>query len=75
MSFLHQAWLLDRYGPRLNLEQLAEVLDMAKGSLSNRIYRGEIDLPTYLDGGRRFADVRDVAEYLDRMRQSAETRA
>lgn len=68
MSFLTTAYLLERYGPRLGMEQIAEVLGMSKGTLHNRIYRGEIELHTYLDGGKRYADVRDLAAYLDRVR-------
>lgn len=75
MSFLTQAYLLEQHGPRLDMAALARVLGVAKGSLTNRIYRGELDLPTYMDGGKRFADVRDVADYLDRMRRRASSRA
>jgi Mn-dependent DtxR family transcriptional regulator len=63
------AYLLEKYGPRLNVKELAEVLDAGEQSLSNRLKDSEI--ATYLDGGKRFADARDVAEYLDRKRQEA----
>lgn len=75
MSFLTTAYLLERYGPRLGMAEMAEVLGMSKGTLHNRIYRGEIELATYLDGGKRYADVRDVAAYLDAMRARAASRA
>lgn len=33
MSFLSQAYLLDKYGPRLTMAELAEVLGVAYGTL------------------------------------------
>ena len=75
MSFLTTAYLLERFGPRLGMDDIAEVLGMSKGTLHNRVYRGEIDLVTYLDGGTRYADVRDMASYLDLMRGRGASRA
>lgn len=75
MSFLTTAYLLEKYGPRLGMDEIAEVLRISKGTLHNRIYRGEIDLRTYLDGGKRYADVTDLAGYLDLMRGRAASRA
>lgn len=68
MSLLAQAFLLEQYGPRLSLEQLAEVLHRAKNTIYNQVSKGTFEIPTYLDGGKRFADFRDVAEYLDACR-------
>lgn len=73
MSFLTQAYLLDRYGPRLSVKQTAEALGLSESTLVNRLSTGNLKLRTYLDGGKRFSDVRDVAEYLDQCR--AETLA
>ena len=36
MSFLTDAYLLDRYGPRLTLEQLAELMGITPGPMSCR---------------------------------------
>lgn len=44
----------------------------AAAALHARIARGELGIPTYVDGKMRFADVRDVAEYLDIKRQEAQ---
>ena len=71
MSLLTTAYLLERYGPRLGVSELADVLGISAGTLHNRLYRGQIDLATYLDGGKRYADVRDVADYLDKLRATA----
>ena len=68
MSFLTQAYLLETYGPRLTMKQAADALGIGLGTIRNRISAGTISLPTYLDGGSRFADSRDVAAYLDSCR-------
>lgn len=70
-SFLTQAWLMDRHGLRLDLEALAKVLDTTAPNLRRRISADDFEIPTYLDGGKRWADVRDVAEYLDKRRAEA----
>ena len=67
MSLLTQAYLLEKYGPRLSVEQLAQVL----GTLYNTISAGTAPVKTYCDGGRRWADFRDVAEHIDRCREQA----
>lgn len=56
---------------RLNLEEVAAELGLAKNTLYNLIAAEDFPVPTYLDGKRRYADVRDVGEYLDRMREAA----
>ncbi len=70
MSFLTYAYLLDRYGPRLTIRQAAQALGFSESTLRNRIADGTLKLPTYLDGGSRFADARDVAAYLDSCREA-----
>ncbi|TSE32966.1 pyocin activator PrtN family protein [Tepidimonas taiwanensis] len=72
MSMLTTVYLIERYGLRLSMEQLAQVLGLAVATLHARIARGELGIPTYVDGKMRFADVRDVAEYLDIKRQEAQ---
>ena len=74
-SLLSQAILAERYGLRLNMEQLGEVLGMAKTSIYNAVSAGTFPVPTYMDGGKRWADFRDVASYLDACRERATTPA
>jgi predicted DNA-binding transcriptional regulator AlpA len=74
MSLLTQAYLLDKYGPRLNIEQLAEVLGMAKGTIYNQVSAQTFPVPTYVDAKQRWSDYRDVAAYLDQCRATS-TRA
>ena len=68
MSFLSQAWMLDKYGPRISMKDLAGVLGIAHGTLRNRLSNGKLSVKTYTDGGVRYADYRDVSEYLDSCR-------
>lgn len=70
-SLLTQAYLLDHYGLRLTVDQLAGVLHMARNTVYNQVANGTFSVPTYVDGGKRFADYRDVATYLDDCRQRA----
>lgn len=71
MSALILAHLIESYGPRMTMPQVAHALGMKEATLRNRLSARSISLPTYLDGGLRFADARDVAAYLDECRQAA----
>lgn len=71
MSMMTTAYLLERYGPRLTVEELAEVLRLGVPTVRNRLSAGTLGVRTYTDGDRRFADALDVAGYLDAMRAKA----
>ncbi len=71
MSLLTQIIVAEKYGLRLTMEQLAEVLDLAKGTLYNKVTAGACPVPTYVDGNKRWADHRDVAKHFDDMRATA----
>lgn len=71
MSLFTQALVADKYGLRLGVEQLADVLGISKGAVYNQLSAGEFPVKTYLDGGRRYADYRDVASHLDKCRELA----
>ena len=70
-SILSQLILAEKYGLRLSMDQLAQELNQEKGTLMNRISKKTLGIRTYLDGGKRWADVRDVAAHFDRMREAA----
>lgn len=61
--------------PRLTIQQLAHLMGVSIDTARNQMYRGELPVPTYKEGGRVFADIRDVAEYLDKMRKEARAAA
>lgn len=56
---------------RLTMDEVADELGIARNTLANQRARGDDIVPTYLEGNRRYADVRDVGEYLDRQRAAA----
>lgn len=67
MSLLTQAFLLEQYGPRLNIAQLSRLLDVTEGTIRNQISASTFPIKTYVEGGRRFASYQAVAEYFDLM--------
>jgi hypothetical protein len=75
MSLLAQMVLIEQYGLRVDLKKLATILDTTEPNLRRKISEATFEIPTYIDGGKRWADVRDVADYLDRRRQEARQQA
>ena len=71
MSILTQMVLIEKYGLRVDLDRLAVILETTPANLRRKISESTLDIPTYVDGGKRWADVRDVADYLDHLRQEA----
>ncbi len=71
MSLLAQMVLIEKYGLRVDLDRLASILETTAPNLRRKISDATFDIPTYIDGGKRWADTRDVAAYLDRRRQEA----
>ncbi|MBW5283372.1 hypothetical protein NFI99_27750 [Burkholderia glumae] len=72
MSLLTRAYILEKYGPRMTLAQLAQLLLMSEGTIRNQISAETFPIPTYKEGAGRFAAYDAVADYLDQM--SAEAR-
>jgi predicted site-specific integrase-resolvase len=75
MSLMLTAYLMEKYGPRLGTDELAQVLGISVKTLGNKLYRGEVPVVTYRDQGKVWADCRDVAEYLDECRKRAKAEA
>lgn len=71
MSLVTQMIVAEKYGARLNVEQLAAVLCLTKVAIYNQISGDKFPIPTYKDAGKTFADYRDVAAYLDECRERA----
>lgn len=70
-SILTQAMIFERYGPRLNTQQLAELLSIKPTTLYNQVSAGTCPIKTYVDQGKRWADYRDVAQHFEDMRATA----
>lgn len=71
MSLLTQAYILERYGLRLGAEQIAQVMGITVPAVHTARSRGTLELKCYVDGGKLWADYRDVADYFDRAREGA----
>jgi hypothetical protein len=71
VSLITQAFVVEKFGVRLNSKQLAEVLGVTVPSLHNAISAETCPVKTYVSMGKRWADYRDVAAYLDQCRQTA----
>lgn len=74
MSLLSHFYFLEKYGPRLDVEQMADAMGLTTSAIHRRISDGTLGIPTYVDSGKRWADARDMAEYFDTMRAEARQR-
>ncbi len=70
-SLLTQAFIVEKYGLRLNMTQLAEAIGIARQTVSNQIAQRKFPIKTYVDGGKRWCDYRDLATYFDECRERA----
>lgn len=73
MSLLIQVYLLETYGVRLSMTELAEELGISIHTLRNQVSKGVCPVKTYLDGGQRFAAVEDLAAHVQSCRNRAAT--
>lgn len=65
--------LIQKFHPgkvRLSVSSLAGVLDCHEQSIRNSVAKCKFPIHSYRDNGKRYFDVRDVAEYLDKMRNA-----
>jgi hypothetical protein len=72
MTLLTHIWLLETYGPRLTMEELAKVLKRERQTIYNQISAGTFEIPTHKVRGERFAAAEDVAKHLDEARSGVE---
>lgn len=70
-SLMTQAMIVDKYGFRVGVTQLAEIMCITKPAVYNQLSAGTFPIPTYLDQGKRFADFRDIAAHIDKCREAA----
>lgn len=55
---------------RVNIKEVADELGISASTIYNRRAQGTFCVPLYEDGGV-WADVRDLGDYIDRMRSEA----
>lgn len=65
-----EKYLVDKYGLIMGLVEIAEVLRMSVKGLRNAISANRLPIHTYRHAGRRVADARDIAAYLDNNREA-----
>jgi len=64
--------LLEKYGPFMDLEELATLLRLKKQSVYQQIYRGQLDMPHVRRGKKYLFPTQEVAHYFtSRLSQSA----
>lgn len=71
MSLFTQALVAEKYGVRVGVEDLSKLLGISKGTAYNQLSAGSFPIKTYIDGGKRYADYRDIAEHIDKCRETA----
>ncbi|WP_175994438.1 hypothetical protein [Burkholderia vietnamiensis] len=71
MSLLTRAYILEKYGPRMTLAKLAQLLLISEGTIRNQISAETFPIPTYKEGAARYASYDAVADYLDNMSNKA----
>lgn len=65
-------YLIQKYGLRLNLLQVSEAIDVPYKTILNKRSSGKLKLRTYRDGMKVYSDVRDVADYLNEVRDGSQ---
>jgi len=48
--------------------EIASIINWHPQTIRNKISKNTFGIHTYIECGKRYADIRDVAEYLDKMR-------
>jgi hypothetical protein len=71
MKLATRAMIVDRYGMRVTMEQLAEILRLTPHTVYQQAVDGSLPIRTYKEGNRRFASYEAVADYLDAMDEQA----
>jgi predicted DNA-binding transcriptional regulator AlpA len=67
--------LTDKYGATMTIADLAEVFQVTKGCLYNKISQGTFEVPMVRLGGRLVALTGDVVDYIDAAKKLASSHA
>lgn len=71
MLELRARLMVERYGPLIGIEELAEIFKSERSTIDKRIRAGSFPVATRREGGKRVADTIDVARYLDQAAREA----
>ncbi len=61
--------LLEKYGPFMDLQELADLLRLKKTSVYQQIYQGQLDIPHIKRGKKYLFPTEQTAEYLQSQMQ------
>tara|TARA_R100000541_G_scaffold43307_1_gene50595 strand:+ start:1986 stop:2189 length:204 start_codon:yes stop_codon:yes gene_type:complete len=61
--------LLDKYGPFMDLQELADLLRLKKTSLYQQIYLGQLDIPHIKRGKKYLFPTSETADFLQNQMQ------
>lgn len=75
MSLVTTIFLLEKYGPFMDDEELASVLKIRPGTLRNRVSSETIGIKPVKPGQSMLFAVEDVAAYIDTLRADAKADA
>ncbi len=64
-----QTLLLEKYGPLMDLQELADLLRLKKTSLYQQIYQGQLDIPHIKRGKKYLFPTQQTATYLQSQMQ------
>ncbi len=57
--------LIERYGPMMSINDLAEFFGMSKGAIYNKLSKDTFEVPTFKMGGRLVAETADVVQFVN----------
>jgi len=57
--------LIDKYGPFMDLNELAELFKVQKTALYQQIYQGKLDIPHAKNGKKYLFPTHEVAAYMN----------
>lgn len=57
--------LLERYGPTMDMDDLADFFGITKGTIHNKISKGKFEVPVFKISGRIKAETVDVVQYIN----------
>lgn len=60
-----QEWMVSKYGPFMDTEELASLLRIKKTTVYNQIYEGRINLPHVKRGKKYLFPTVEVAKHLE----------
>lgn len=58
-------WMLDKYGPFLDVTELADILKIQRSTLYNQLYADKVDIPYVKRGKKYLFPTVQVVEYME----------